>query len=211
MGLFSRVFGMAFSEDEDTDNTELVQVSLGNRDEIQDEILDEDAYLELGESANFAWRYGAVALFREQQREKQLKRYLIDNNILVFPEDKVSAYMDRITPNGFQWFWFATSPAMGNEPDRKKMINFEVMDFNGRQHDGLFIGASGKMLACNTYRKPIPIPVLMRMAEIREQFSECRFWVTDIVKVDKPDPFLMVTLGSERFIIERWNEPSFRI
>jgi hypothetical protein len=63
-----------------------------------------------------------------------------------------------------------------------------------------------------SYRKPIPVPVLMAMATIREAYPEVLFEITDIYYRPKGDPFLRCSIdgGSDWIIIERWDEPSFR-
>lgn len=61
------------------------------------------------------------------------------------------------------------------------------------------------------YVKPIPTPVLMTMAKIRERYPEARFDVTDIQRMPKGDPFLRVDIHGETLIIERWDEPGFRM
>ncbi len=61
------------------------------------------------------------------------------------------------------------------------------------------------------YSEPIPQAVLMTMAKIREAFPSVLFEITEIYDVPKGDPFLRCGIGEEKFIIERWNEPGFRM
>lgn len=62
------------------------------------------------------------------------------------------------------------------------------------------------------YTKPLPAAVLMTMATIREAFPNIWFQVTDIHDLPKGDPFLRCFLpGGDAFIIERWDEPGFRM
>lgn len=70
----------------------------------------------------------------------------------------------------------------------------------GQEHHGIGL-----------YKKPIPAPVLMTMAKIREAFPEVRFEVTDIEELPKGDPFLRAGQHGTWFIIERWDEPGFRM
>lgn len=69
---------------------------------------------------------------------------------------------------------------------------------------------AGSHFETSIYNKPIPPEVLPTIAKIVERFPDAEFYVTDIREYK--DPFLGVTVpGSETlFVIERWNEPSFR-
>ena len=62
------------------------------------------------------------------------------------------------------------------------------------------------------YTKPIPEPVLMTVAGLVERFGErVVLEISDLYTMPKPDPFLAVSVrGGERYVIERWDEPSFR-
>lgn len=63
------------------------------------------------------------------------------------------------------------------------------------------------------YDKPIPEAVLITAGKIKDAFPEAVFQVTDIRDMRDPDPFMRVTVdnGSTWFIIERWDEPAFRM
>lgn len=62
-----------------------------------------------------------------------------------------------------------------------------------------------------TYQKPLPLPVLVTVREVAAKFPAARFYVSDEYRADEVrDPFLMVVLGGEQFIIERWDEPGYR-
>jgi len=65
----------------------------------------------------------------------------------------------------------------------------------------------------NPYSKPIPEVVLMTIVKIRESFPNALFEVTDIEELPKGDPFLRVRIPhtTDSFIIERWDEPKFRM
>ena len=68
----------------------------------------------------------------------------------------------------------------------------------------------------SVYQKPIPLPVLMTMDSLVEKLGpeNLVFLVGDLSapQPKDPDPFLSVTSPSFdcQFVIERWNEPSFR-
>ncbi|MBU6430224.1 MAG: hypothetical protein KGR26_14505, partial [Cyanobacteria bacterium REEB65] len=62
------------------------------------------------------------------------------------------------------------------------------------------------------YKKPIPMPVLLTVREISKAFPSAQFFVSDEAS-EMPgapkDPFLLVRLHGENFIVERWDEPGF--
>jgi hypothetical protein len=61
------------------------------------------------------------------------------------------------------------------------------------------------------YTKPIPYPVLLTIKAIRDAAPSARFYVSDeFTKERIPDPFLLVEVAGDQFVIERWDEPSFR-
>lgn len=67
-------------------------------------------------------------------------------------------------------------------------------------------------LSAALYIHPIPLPVLLTVKKIDAEFPDALFFASDY-EVHKPDPFLAVTLPlvKELFIIERWDEPGFRM
>ncbi len=63
------------------------------------------------------------------------------------------------------------------------------------------------------YKKPIPLPVLLTAKEVAQQFPDALMFVSDeLYKNERViyDPFLLVVIGGEKFIIERWDEPAYR-
>jgi hypothetical protein len=61
------------------------------------------------------------------------------------------------------------------------------------------------------YAKPIPYPVLLTIKAVRDAAPSAHFYVSDDFNRERiPDPFLLVEVGEEQFVIERWDEPSFR-
>lgn len=65
-----------------------------------------------------------------------------------------------------------------------------------------------------TYAKPVPMPVLATVARLLEKVPDAKFFISDETTLAErfKDPFLAVQLpGSEElYVIERWDEPSFR-
>lgn len=61
------------------------------------------------------------------------------------------------------------------------------------------------------YAKPIPYPVLLTVKAVRDACPSAKFFVSDEMQAERiPDPFLLVEVGGEQFVIERWDEPAFR-
>ena len=63
------------------------------------------------------------------------------------------------------------------------------------------------------YKKPVPFAVLKTVESILAECPTMKFFISDESrKSDEKDPFLLITNdnGHTRFIIERWDEPSFR-
>lgn len=136
-----------------------------------------------------------------------LRQFLAENGITVYAAESVRAYMDRITPKGMNWLWVLATTGTA----------VKMPDFRGMKP--------------RTYTKPIPDVVIMTIQKIRDAFPTSIFEVTDIVQMPKPDPFLRVGLVDdgmwsgwsdgietnvnfqtiESFIIERWDEPGFRM
>lgn len=61
------------------------------------------------------------------------------------------------------------------------------------------------------YTKPIPYPVLLTVKAVRDACPSARFYVSDEMQGERiPDPFLLVEIAGQPFVIERWDEPAFR-
>lgn len=152
-------------------------------------------------------------------RTTTLESVLQDEHVRVFPLKSVERYMDRQTPKGKVWGWMSVR-ALDYER-AKGYVTFGYNDKNGRFLTG-------------TYEKPIPFPVLLTMDKIEAAMSHLpveqrpAFFITDYA-VPSPDPFLMVAvpgvgmmqephpngelwhaIEGACFVIERWDEPSFR-
>lgn len=147
-----------------------------------------------------------------------LEEVLREEMIHVYPMGAVSKYMRRITPRGRIWGWKSLREA--DYMRAKGHVRFD----NSR--NGVFLEG--------IYSRPVPFPALLTIEGI-EQASKLSahpaFFVSDYA-VASPDPFLMVTMpafgesqwrigdGSGRlftanpepacFVVERWDEPSFR-
>ena len=79
--------------------------------------------------------------------------------------------------------------------------------------DSLARSPNGCLLGGRTvYGKPIPLPVLLTIDTIQQAFPSAEFFVSDDTTREErvSDPFLLVHLDGQNYIIERWDEPSFR-
>ena len=79
-----------------------------------------------------------------------------------------------------------------------------VKDYSSRHY------RSGSQFDTRVYSKPIPPEILPTIARIVDRCPDAEFYVTDVQELK--DPFLGVTVpGSDTlFVIERWDEPTFR-
>jgi hypothetical protein len=121
--------------------------------------------------------------------DERLKAVLAEECIPVYDMAAVKKYMDSTVNNekargaslGLKWIW---------TPLRKS-------DAGGG----------------NCYVHPVPLPVLLTVKKLVDRLGtdSVEFFVTDY-EVVKPDPFLAVRAkGSQtKYVIERWDEPSFR-
>jgi len=77
---------------------------------------------------------------------------------------------------------------------------------------GAAAGYNGKVQrGVEPYTKPIPYPVLLTVKAVRDACPSARFYVSDEMSGEAiPDPFLLVEIAGQQFVIERWDEPAFR-
>jgi hypothetical protein len=89
----------------------------------------------------------------------------------------------------------------GWRPLREKdRIGASMIGFNGRVQPGAPL-----------YSKPIPYPVLLTVKAIVDACPSATFFVSDELQGERiPDPFLLVRVAGEEFVVERWDEPAFR-
>jgi len=136
--------------------------------------------------------------------EELLKAILADEAIHVYDLAKVSVYMyatvqkeiAKGAPPNLVWGWVplrerdaAARPPVIRNPFRQSIELPRV------------------------YTKPVPYPVLCTVKKIVDRMGPdaVEFFVTDY-GVARPDPFLAVKAkgGFSMYVIERWDEPSFR-
>ena len=103
----------------------------------------------------------------------------------IYNEKEVHAYLDKKMD---YWLWFPL-----RQVDAVKNFSFHDSD--------------------RPYRKAVPLAVLKTVKAITDEVPHAKFFISDEAYLsDFKDPFLMVTPdeGRTRFIVERWDEPSFR-
>ncbi len=131
--------------------------------------------------------------------DERFRHFFAENGINVFPIEKVESYLNsefgpykQGTPT---WYW---------RPLREKDMQAQL-GMSGRDRKNGQINNDG------WYQLEVPLPVLMTIEKIYDAIPEARFYVSE--SVEEGDPFLMVTgsgFTGAVFVIERWNEPSFR-
>lgn len=189
--------------------------------------LDTELYESLAKSIGWGGATAAIRMETRPQRLYKFRQFLAENGICVFDEKRVREYMDaevaKVNKGKRQmpqtatamtwamlpstvyedlkhWVWVPLGPRSATPAEQSVLTPrmFSVAFFTGSS-------------APTSYEKPIPIPVLMTAKTIKDEFPDATFEVTDIVNVPKPDPFLAVVYEGQRFIIERWDEPGFRM
>lgn len=122
----------------------------------------------------------------------RLRTALTELSLSVYDQSAVEQYMDK---KG-QWTW---------NPLKECGSDVEIPRVTPHDYPTIYGGTSWHRI----YTDPVPLPVLLTAEQILSRCSSARFFVAAIDK----DPFLGVLLKSshpEFYIVERWNEPSFR-
>jgi hypothetical protein len=128
-------------------------------------------------------------------QDLKLEKFFRDNMIGVYDLDKVSDYLESKAPSGKVWCW---KPLRREDKEKDWCIRGTGYDKHG-------------YLSNRIYGKPIPYPVLATANKVAKEFGDkVAFYVSDYEDL-RPDPFLMVTsLHSSLYVVEKWDEPSFR-
>ncbi len=132
--------------------------------------------------------------------DERFRHFFAENGIIVFSLEKVESFLDSefgLPKDGAPtWYW---------RPLREKDMQAQLeMNKSGCKN--------GKINNDDWYQLKVPLPVLMIIEKIHDEIPEACFYISE--SVEEGDPFLMVTgPGSTGavFVIERWNEPSFRM
>lgn len=143
------------------------------------------------------WKPGALL-------EQNVRNFLAENGLCVFPYEKVEAYLDSkfgkfrgITVDS-TWVW---------RPLRENDFGLERHAWVARRNGSII--EKGPY-----YHGPIPPPVMATVEKIAQAFPEVKFFVSDVPEPEDRfgDPFLALCgLGMKLLPVERWEEPSFRM
>lgn len=151
--------------------------------------------------------YNRVALklgvsARVSEKPTKLAQTLRDLMIPVYDQAKVEEYMDRQAASKIQqWGWYP-------------LVHRSILDavLPIRRVSATAWPHSRGAMQRTQYAENIPLPVLLTAERISDACgSDAEFFVAAFTL--SPDPFLGVRLKSnpsEFFIVERWDEPSFR-
>ena len=137
--------------------------------------------------------------------EQNVRNFLAENGICVFPYKKVERYLDskfgkceNPYPKESKWIWRPLRPC-----------DFGMSrDVSGKCRNGSVVEKGPY------YHGPIPPEVLLTVEKIAPEFPEIKFLVSDVLDpADRfGDPFLALGAeGMNLLVIERWGEPSFRM
>jgi hypothetical protein len=141
-----------------------------------------------------------------QLLEEQLKRFLAESRIQVYPYQEVDKYLATLAENeGKAWIW---------RPLREKDKPDYAYSGRANKEKGIdqFRGHGSYRDEWNyrPYDKAVPIHILRQVKKIQDKFGDqVKFFVSDYAVPD-PDPFIMVTaLDVDRVIFGVWDEPGF--
>jgi hypothetical protein len=127
----------------------------------------------------------------------ELARVVQEETMGVYPYDDVARYLDKQVQklkgsdsgrwgSFYEWRWHPAKEYSSRHYRSASHFDFTI------------------------YNKPIPQEVLSTIARIVDRVPDAEFYVSDVQEFK--DPFLGVTIpGSDAlFVVERWDEPSFR-
>lgn len=135
----------------------------------------------------------------------QLQMILEENSIEVFPLDKVCDYLDK---------------AYKYEAGKDAKTNWGWRGLRLTDCDSRTWGHTPRhTFLPGPYRKEIPLPVLSTFSKIEALMPGgvrvCGFISDEIEATDVLDPFLAILYrggrSGELIVVERWNEPGFRL
>ena len=144
--------------------------------------------------------------------QAELEKYFAANFIDVYPMEAVNKYMQAMltresmkdASQRYYWFW---RPLRAVDVATCKLSRGRIA-----ANSPVPIGGDVRGYEPDPYARPVPFPVLQTVKAISDTFGErVAFFVSDYAAV-KPDPFLMVSApGCPGYVIERWDEPGFRV
>lgn len=158
---------------------------------IPHEVVDLEMYKRLAAKVGYA-PDGAMQQHESTQANEKLQGLIASMGLLVYDDKTVRAYMNKMYKKRVRNAW-----------------------------TGGTTETFWSWVELRSYKSLIPYPVLLTIEAIQKEFKPGKdvgnslFEATyvDVRKVVKPDPFLRVSVdrGVTWFIIERWDEPAFRM
>ena len=144
--------------------------------------------------------------------EARLAAFFTDNHMDVYSYKKVVAFLD----DQFGRPQFHSGGVFGYSHYKEKTwcwCPLRAIDAEKRLWAHTPPEQNGEIITGVFYQLPVPLPVLHTVKQVSAAFPEVAFFVSKKTEdADKADPFLMVTAqGISNFVIERWDEPSFRL
>lgn len=156
--------------------------------------------------AELATKLGVGAIPRiSTETSARLRDVLREECITVYDFDAVVRYMNRITKRKREpWGWMPL----------RRCDRVYQLDVDQRQSGRWIWQQLAGSFEARQYSEPIPYPALCTVDRLVEHLGdEVSFFVAAIIELPKLDPFLAVRLNScpeDMYVIERWDEPSFR-
>ena len=165
---------------------------------------DSKSYKKLSEMAG-----GVTCIPKDNEARTEFLRFLQEHEMVIYPYGQVYDFMDNLV-----------AELNGGSKLSGKMQRF----FAGRKYCWVLRCATerdvkiahpsymGQGIRNATYAKPIPEHALVKMATLRERYQdEVKFFVTDVAEIKNLDPFLVVIFQEEKFVIDKWDEPGFKL
>jgi hypothetical protein len=153
--------------------------------------------------------------------EQRLRSFLDENGLCVYPYERVRAYLDNkfgplkgnVSEGVNTAYWTRVYTTWCWRPLRAEDVNAHRFNMALRGQNGSVINDGG------FYHGRIPLEVLMTVENVKEHFPEVRFFVSDVIRPEERvgDPFLGIsfpgleTTDAPMLVVERWNEPAFRM
>ena len=154
--------------------------------------------MEPSERDAYVKKASAVGVINGAVKEELLLAFLEQSGLGNYSLARVEAYLDDQfgKPEYYKATWGWRSLRSGDQD--------QVTD---HKH----VGENGRIFRSGIYQGRVPYPVLETVERIAAAVPGVYFFISDRALPGEGDPFLMVTApGMNHFIVERWDEPSFR-
>jgi hypothetical protein len=139
--------------------------------------------------------------------------YFRERGTRIYDKAKVAAFLtdqygsEKVLTSDEQRNWGIATLATWGWRGLRRADAIHSESWGGNPH------TNGRMIA-GQYTKPVPLPVLLTVKDVSARFPDAHFYVSDDVTTGDlrrgDDPFLLVIIERTNFIIERWDEPTYR-